>query len=894
MRLLASGALAVLLLLTAVVGFDMLRLIGRPIPSIPVLANGAVSLPIMAPTGAAPGTHVRPPQRVVAVDGVPVHEGRDVWRHVERVGAGALVRYTLRRPDGSVDEVTLPVPVYTRADFRFRYLPFVVIGLFACAVGAVPLFVRPHLPVARVLFAHVLATSAHFALLLFDFVAGYRFSPWLRGAGLVATATFLHLGVVFPEPMRTAPSALALGYGGAALLFALHLVAFRRVPALAFPVDATQIVFQLAVLAAVSVRLARIARAGTDARVRRQARITLPGPLLLAFQSLMVVAGGWWLGARGPSALTSLLPSLVFFSLLTYAILKHNLFEIDAVVRRGLASAVLLLGAIVAYLGLFALAAQLLGSGAAWVSAMAAAAVLVVVVPSIGPLRRRVETVVESALFPDQRRAREIVHEAVRDLAHLRDGPEVAQLVQTATGRSLGGGTVRLAAGVPHEPLRAVGAAGGGFVLEPGDPVYAALECGEGIDVRSRTRRPAAATAARMQALGADLAVALPPSDRLVGGMLLGPRHDGRLYTADDVALLETMAAQVAIALENARAWEAVQALERRLTSENAYLREEAGLEHDVTHIVGQSTAIRAVVAQLKQVARTDAVVLVHGETGTGKELVVQGLHALSGRRDRVLVKVACAAIPEGLLESELFGHERGAFTGAVARKLGRLEIADGGTIFFDDVDTLPLAIQAKLLRALQEGEVQRLGSNEVRRVDVRVVAATNRDLLAEVRAGRFREDLYYRLNVIPITIPPLRERREDVPALVRHFLAQESARVGRPAPRLGPAVLATLQAYHWPGNIRELRNVVERAVVLSDGPELSLHGTLDAGGTWEPGDSAGDLGHASLAELVRRYKVRLITEALAQSDGNQREAAALLGMHRPSLTRMIRDLEIG
>ena len=193
-------------------------------------------------------------------------------------------------------------------------------------------------------------------------------------------------------------------------------------------------------------------------------------------------------------------------------------------------------------------------------------------------------------------------------------------------------------------------------------------------------------------------------------------------------------------------------------------------------------------------------------------------------------MKIACAALPEPLLESELFGHERGAFTGAVGRKAGRFEVADGGTIFFDDVDTLPLGVQAKLLRALQEGEVQRLGSNEVRRVDVRVVAATNRDLLADVRAGRFREDLYYRLNVVPLRIPPLRERREDIPLLVEHFVRQDGQRLGRSTVRAVSAeALEALRAYAWPGNVRELRNVIQRALVLSRDDVLRLPGPLEA-----------------------------------------------------------------
>src|SRR5262249_37896151 len=224
--------------------------------------------------------------------------------------------------------------------------------------------------------------------------------------------------------------------------------------------------------------------------------------------------------------------------------------------------------------------------------------------------------------------------------------------------------------------------------------------------------------------------------------------------------------------------------------------------------------------------------VLVQGETGTGKELVVRAIHSLSRRRDRALVQVACAALPEPLLESELFGHEKGAFTGADERKLGRLEIADGGTLFLDDGDTLPLAVQAKLLRALQEGELQRLGTARVARVDLRVLAATNRDLAAEVRAGRFREDLYYRLCVVPIRIPPLRERRGDVPLLVEHFVRVGCAKLGREVRGIAAETMAELEAYAWPGNVRELRNVIERALVMLAGDVLRLPAPLVPGGS--------------------------------------------------------------
>ena len=363
--------------------------------------------------------------------------------------------------------------------------------------------------------------------------------------------------------------------------------------------------------------------------------------------------------------------------------------------------------------------------------------------------------------------------------------------------------------------------------------------------------------------------------------------------------LLESLAAPIGVALENALRLDEINALQARLERENHYLREQTTDELERSEIIGESPALHESLTQLHRAARSNSSVLIIGETGTGKELAVRLLHDRSDRSDRVLVKLPCAALPEQLLESELFGHEKGAFTGADKTREGRLEVADGGTIFFDDVDTLSLAVQAKILRAIQEGEIQRLGSNELRKVDVRVVAATNRDLLDEVRAGRFREDLYYRLAVVPVRLPPLRERLDDLPLLVEHLATEEGKRLGREIHEIQADSLARMKDYDWPGNIRELRNVIERAIVMEDGPVLRVPDPLggdramagDAAGTSGARSIASDLGQGSLQDLLRDYKKALIEAALEQSEGNQRRAAELLGLHRPSLTRMIKDL---
>ena len=266
-----------------------------------------------------------------------------------------------------------------------------------------------------------------------------------------------------------------------------------------------------------------------------------------------------------------------------------------------------------------------------------------------------------------------------------------------------------------------------------------------------------------------------------------------------------------------------VQKLKSRLQKENLYLQEEIKVEHNFEEIIAGSRTVRKMLKQIEQVAPTDATVLVCGETGTGKELVARAIHNLSTRRERALVKVNCAALPQNLIESELFGHEKGAFTGAFSRKTGRFELADGGTIFLDEIADMPLELQAKLLRILQEGEFERLGDPRTIHVDVRVLAATNRVLEEAIENGEFREDLYYRLNVFPINCPPLRDRKDDIPLLVRHFVGKYTPKLGKQIESIPIDVMDSLQRYDWPGNVRELENIIARAVIISSGKELEM-----------------------------------------------------------------------
>jgi formate hydrogenlyase transcriptional activator len=325
-----------------------------------------------------------------------------------------------------------------------------------------------------------------------------------------------------------------------------------------------------------------------------------------------------------------------------------------------------------------------------------------------------------------------------------------------------------------------------------------------------------------------------------------------------------------------------------RLQAEKGYLQEVISGEYNFEEIVGESREIRAVFEQIRMVARTDTPVLLLGETGTGKELFAEALHNLSERKDAMLVKVNCAALPAELIESELFGHEKGAFTGATQQRKGRFELADRGTLFLDEIGELPPALQAKLLRVLQEQAFERVGGSETLEVDVRVVAATNRNLNEEVRAGRFRRDLFFRLNVFPIMIPALRERRSDIPLLARHFLGKYARKLGKPIGEISPAAMAHLAAYAWPGNVRELQNVIERAVILAQGPVLEVGPALDLRLEAPPQpESTG-----TLEDIERQHILRTLEQTRWVISG-KRGAAAALGLNPNTLRSRMQKLGI-
>ena len=449
---------------------------------------------------------------------------------------------------------------------------------------------------------------------------------------------------------------------------------------------------------------------------------------------------------------------------------------------------------------------------------------------------------------------------------------------------------------IPHK-------AGQDICVEAGeaDPVCASSPPGIAIATRQTALfdeaqlTALAATSARAawvlaQGVRSFCSIPLRSHDRILGTLNVGADSPDA-FSPDDLELLNQVAQQIGIAVENALAFRQIEGLKEKLSKEKLYLEDEIRTEHNFEEIIGQSSSLRQVLKQVEIVAPTGSTVLIQGETGTGKELIARAIHNLSGRRDRTFVKLNCAAIPTGLLESELFGHEKGAFTGAIAQRIGRFELAHGGTLFLDEVGDIPLELQSKLLRVLQEQEFERLGSTRTIRVDVRMVAATNRDLTGMVAEKQFRSDLYYRLNVFPIMNPPLRERKEDISALVRYFTQKFSRRMNKRIDSIPAETMTALSQYHWPGNIRELENFIERAVILSRGSTLDVPlAELKERSSATANDPPKTL---TTLEDAEREHIRQALEEAHWKVGGPSGAAARLGMKRTTLQSKMAKLGI-
>ncbi|HAC80693.1 MAG TPA: hypothetical protein DCG06_10390 [Deltaproteobacteria bacterium] len=897
-----------LVILSLIAGLVTLGLaLGEPRSGIPAFASGWTGPRLASSRAAYPLLgNIPPHSRIIAVDRVPVADAKEVRERIQRRLPRAPIEYTLAKPDGTTTRITIPLEIFSMDHALRTFLPAMLIGILFLLAGIGPVLAQPKMPQARALAVMSIGIVGNYLVLLPDYLLGYRIAPWGFILGYLGMAGLWHFGMTFPSPLaplRRAPLAtLATIYGTSAIFWlAFALIPDSNIRTLQVVEHVQSITLALG-LGLLILNIGLSWGKSNPPHIQRQARVSLPGALSFVLGVALLFATTWGFTNLYVPPIFYLVPFASTTLIFAWGMLSSELFELDSFARTILGRSALLLCAAALFGVLLGVLEIFISPRDAWTAGAFITLILASALPLAPPLYNRVENFMEQALFPRQRQLREALVGISREIGRLRDTNSLANYSRRAVAEALPETQLRLVIGKSDEPLMEVAPPPGAVRIDLplGDPIREALARGHRILPHLKGDNRADKSAYhRAAAAGIDILIPLATSKTRVGGLLATGPKGGRRLTTEDGTLLESLAAPIGVALENAERLDEIKALQERLERENLYLREQTAEENAGSEIIGKSQSLLEAMNQLRRAARSSSSVLIIGETGTGKELAVRLLHTESDRADRVLVKLPCAALPEQLLESELFGHEKGAFTGADKTREGRLEVADGGTIFFDDVDTLSLAVQAKILRAIQEGEIQRLGSNETRKVDVRVVAATNRNLLAEVQAGRFREDLYYRLAVVPVRLPPLRERLEDLPLLIEHIAAEEGTRLGREIREVHADSLARMKEYDWPGNIRELRNTVERAIVLEDGPVLRVQENLGADqagaipsetrpGSASPGAA---LGTASLQDLLRDYKKALIESALQQSDGNQRRAAELLGLHRPSLTRMIKDL---
>jgi formate hydrogenlyase transcriptional activator len=478
---------------------------------------------------------------------------------------------------------------------------------------------------------------------------------------------------------------------------------------------------------------------------------------------------------------------------------------------------------------------------------------------------------------------RDLLQAISKSVRHVMDCDGVGVMVPDGDGRQLRLYALDFPACLEHaqeERAIAIDQSPEGTAFKTGKAVVMNRQGSSAVDVEGNVL-------ARCEDIKSSCYIPLVSHDRSVGVLSLA-RLGQNLFSPDDVEFLGQVASQIAIAVENACAYRQIAELKDQLAQENLYLEDEIRRTMYFQEIVGESAALLHTLQEVETVAPTDSTVLIYGETGTGKELVARAIHDRSSRRSSAFVKLNCAAIPTGLLESELFGHERGAFTGAIAQRIGRFELANRGTIFLDEIGEIPLELQPKLLRVLQEREFERLGNARTLRTDARLIAATNRDLAAMVEEQRFREDLFYRLNVFPLRVPPLRERPEDIPLLVRHFAQQFSRRMNRTIETISSETMQALVRYHWPGNIRELQNLIERAVILSGGPVLKVAASELKKRTT---NGNGTLTKQDTLEEAERKHILTVLEDANWVLGGPNGAATRLGLKRSTLQYRMRKL---
>ena len=839
---------------------------------------------------------------------------------------------------------------------------FVKLGLFL--VGAFVLWKRPDDRAARQFFLLCIVTFGAYIggyhwsrivtqpVLLLVFVLCCIFLP----------AVSLHFYLIFPQPKkflhRHSTSSLLVIYGPALVSLQVLVVAYVNVRWHGGEDELSLIqlkycVYSCFVLAAFwylacIVCLIHSYRTVTDIMARNQVKWILFGALAsLVPIGYTLYLAFWQMGnfVTGEGTWPMFAASVCLTAAFTISITRYRLMQLDQIVSSGMVFFLLSsLAGLAYYAVVFAatfFSSQWIATGPPWLQALAVSGVALVLLLTLDLIRGRIRRVLDRRFYRDKYQLDRTLRRMSEAVEQLVDPPALARRLLQISADLFGAaqGAVYLRAG--DDPLYRLSESLGPppplNELSSGCPLVEVLQARAGFVARSRPGRTAEPAQRQLQFLGGEVAQALTHESKMLAMLILGPRALGS-YGSEDLNLLAALAQVTALALESTRVQRTIETLNRDLKTKVEKISEQqrrilalqsqlmkrdtqitppadpaqapvlddsqAPILSNSAGIVGSSVQIRHLLHLVRKVAASPSAVLLRGESGTGKELLARALHDNSPRVGKAFVKVHCAALSPGLLESELFGHVKGAFTGAHRDKVGRFELADGGTVFLDEIGDISLETQTKLLRVLQEMTFERVGSSAPVQVNVRVIAATHQDLEQLISQGRFRADLYYRLNVISILVPPLRERREDIPELVMHFLREYAQRGGSTVDQIDDDVLALLKAYDWPGNIRQLENVVERAVVISERPIITVHelppelwtprnGKAQGPGTSEPPDEAASSQaaggiKAERAERDRKDREQLV-RALAAAQGNKTEAARALGLARSTLVSRLR-----
>jgi len=847
---------------------------------------------------------------IVAVDGRPVTSTLDYVDRVLRRHAGDSVTLTVAR-----DRVTRDLTIrFERSRTPWPALAATGLAALLLVLGLIARLGRPGEVAARrfwrttVIYALVYAGALSWThLIIHPLLAAVFFAVLFLAAPVAAD-----FALVFPAGPAGSDRRLRLiAYAPAVVLFAglvaslgLALHDLEQGAATDRGIEwAVRCVAGLLIHTVVNAVLGNAAQwrrgrraGGTE---RGQAKWIRFGLVLSVMPALAAIPAAWsdldWFLLVGyrPYVVAG---AIVWFATNGLAVLRIRLADVDAIIQRSLVYAAASAAAIVVFLAvalaLGALAEAALGGGGfvpEMVAAVAAAALF-------GPIRARVTRALDRRFFRDRLHYVAALGELSAAAARLREPPELAREVVDRAAAALRAHTAAL-----YWAVQDPGS-------QPTDPAADLRANGHALQLLHGSGDGFPPTRAAGDASAPEGGIAVPIGDGGDGAGLLvcGPRRDGELYSRDDRDLLAAVAGQLAVAFANARAFGTIAELGRaleaqnreirelrdRLEDENLYLRRRLAGDGEDGRLIGSSKAQRALVEQVERVAASQAVVLLIGESGTGKGLVARSIHATSPRSDAPFIHVDCGAIPAGVFESELFGHERGAFTGAVRMRRGHFELADGGTLFLDEIGELPRELQPKLLRALQERSFLRVGGSHPVSVDARIIAATNRRLDDMVARGEFREDLYYRLRVVEIEVPPLRQRKADIPELVDHVLPRLCRRNHRPRMTVSEAAMARLRGWSWPGNVRELENVLERAVVLAEGREIDADEIALPDAVPEVEELIAAVavpegaGHGEVMEAIEKTRLEA---ALRAAGGNQSSAARALGMARTTFINKLR-----